>query len=311
MAAYPLIDIYCHIYPEKFFGEMTKVSPQTENLGKRLRTITKLFDLGERFREMGSFGDYRQIISLPSPPIGRAPLPRLSGFEVLERLYLTQYFGVDPVALIDVEMKNGGVARQIEIRELAAEAGLRRERRAPAAGLVVIDRPPDIGGNGLGHIGSERHHEVHGNVAYLQRTRDFDRVVSSLRVADENERTGVAGGPVPQDVGDGRRPIQMAAHLRLDAPRPELVGEAIEAPGEHVEPAAQQEHPWLGRKRAGYDSADPPHRRSRTELDTGLRHAHRPKAEIGPSDHPPDRNRGVMMTSIIFHSLYLSFGSSA
>jgi hypothetical protein len=65
MAAYPLIDIYCHIYPEKFFQEMTKVSPQTENLGKRLRTITKLFDLGERFREMDSFGDYRQIISLP------------------------------------------------------------------------------------------------------------------------------------------------------------------------------------------------------------------------------------------------------
>ena len=66
MAAYPLIDIYCHIYPEKFFQEMTKVSPQTENLGKRLRTITKLFDLAERFREMDTFGDYRQIISLPS-----------------------------------------------------------------------------------------------------------------------------------------------------------------------------------------------------------------------------------------------------
>jgi len=68
MAAYPLIDIYCHIYPEKFFQEMAKVSPQTENLGKRLRTITKLFDLGERFREMDCFGDYRQIISLPNPP---------------------------------------------------------------------------------------------------------------------------------------------------------------------------------------------------------------------------------------------------
>jgi aminocarboxymuconate-semialdehyde decarboxylase len=69
MAAYPLIDIYCHIYPDKFFQEMTKVSPQTENLGKRLRTITKLFDLDARFREMDTFGDYRQIISLPNPPI--------------------------------------------------------------------------------------------------------------------------------------------------------------------------------------------------------------------------------------------------
>jgi uncharacterized protein len=69
MPGYPLIDIYCHIYPEKFFEEMTKVSPQTQNLGKRLRTITKLFDLDERFREMDAFGDYRQIISLPNPPI--------------------------------------------------------------------------------------------------------------------------------------------------------------------------------------------------------------------------------------------------
>ncbi len=69
MASYPLIDIYCHIYPEKFFEEMTKLSPQTQNLGKRLRSITKLFDLNERFREMDQFGDYRQIISLPNPPI--------------------------------------------------------------------------------------------------------------------------------------------------------------------------------------------------------------------------------------------------
>ena len=69
MASHPLIDIYCHIYPEKFFEEMTKLSPQTQNLGKRLRTITKLFDLNERFREMDQLGLYRQIISLPNPPI--------------------------------------------------------------------------------------------------------------------------------------------------------------------------------------------------------------------------------------------------
>jgi uncharacterized protein len=69
MTSCPMIDIYCHLYPEKFFAEMTKASPQTQNLGKRLRTITKLFDLSERFREMDIFGDYRQIISLPNPPI--------------------------------------------------------------------------------------------------------------------------------------------------------------------------------------------------------------------------------------------------
>ena len=65
----PLIDIYTHIYPDRFFAEMTRVSPQLENLGKRLRTVTKLFDLDARFREMDEFGDYRQVISLPNPPI--------------------------------------------------------------------------------------------------------------------------------------------------------------------------------------------------------------------------------------------------
>ena len=64
-----LIDFYCHIYPDRFFQEMTRVSPKLENIGKRLRGITKLFDLDARFREMDEFGDYRQIVSLPNPPI--------------------------------------------------------------------------------------------------------------------------------------------------------------------------------------------------------------------------------------------------
>jgi predicted TIM-barrel fold metal-dependent hydrolase len=64
-----LIDIYCHIYPDRFFQEMTRASPKLENIGKRLRGVTKLFDLDARFREMDEFGDYRQIVSLPNPPI--------------------------------------------------------------------------------------------------------------------------------------------------------------------------------------------------------------------------------------------------
>jgi len=64
-----LIDFYCHIYPDRFFQDMTRVSPKLENIGKRLRGITKLFDLDARFREMDEFGDYRQVVSLPNPPI--------------------------------------------------------------------------------------------------------------------------------------------------------------------------------------------------------------------------------------------------
>ena len=65
----PIIDIYTHIFPQHFFDEMLKVTPMTGNIGARLRSITKLFDLDARFRDMDAIGDYRQIISLPNPAI--------------------------------------------------------------------------------------------------------------------------------------------------------------------------------------------------------------------------------------------------
>ena len=68
-ASFRVIDIYCHIYPDRFYEEMTRISPQLSNLGKRLRGVRKLFDLDERFREMDAYGDYRQVISLPNPPV--------------------------------------------------------------------------------------------------------------------------------------------------------------------------------------------------------------------------------------------------
>src|SRR6058998_2013194 len=64
-----IVDIYCHIFPDKFFQEMNRIAPRLGNIATRLRGVKKLFDLNERFREMDQFGDYRQIISLPNPPI--------------------------------------------------------------------------------------------------------------------------------------------------------------------------------------------------------------------------------------------------
>ena len=64
-----IVDIYCHIAPERFFQEMNRIAPRLGNIAARLRGVKKLFDLDERFREMDQFGDYRQIISRPNPPI--------------------------------------------------------------------------------------------------------------------------------------------------------------------------------------------------------------------------------------------------
>src|ERR1700740_3603076 len=63
------LDIYTHILPDTFFREMSRVSPKLENIGARLRGVKKLFDLDLRFSEMDTLGDYRQIISLPNPPL--------------------------------------------------------------------------------------------------------------------------------------------------------------------------------------------------------------------------------------------------
>jgi len=64
-----IIDIYTHILPERFFREMSRVSPRLENIGARLRGVKKLFDLELRFAEMDEIGDYAQVISLPNPPL--------------------------------------------------------------------------------------------------------------------------------------------------------------------------------------------------------------------------------------------------
>jgi predicted TIM-barrel fold metal-dependent hydrolase len=69
MADETIVDIYCHIFPDKFFQEMNRIAPRLGNIAARLRGVKKLFDLDERFREMDQFGDYREIISLPNPPI--------------------------------------------------------------------------------------------------------------------------------------------------------------------------------------------------------------------------------------------------
>src|SRR5947199_1768880 len=64
-----IIDIYTHILPDPFFREMSRVSPKLENIGERLRGLKKLFELDLRFAEMDTLGDYRQVISLPNPPL--------------------------------------------------------------------------------------------------------------------------------------------------------------------------------------------------------------------------------------------------
>ena len=52
-----IVDIYTHIFPDRFFQELERGSPKLGNMGKRLRAVRKLFDLDLRFKDMDEIGE--------------------------------------------------------------------------------------------------------------------------------------------------------------------------------------------------------------------------------------------------------------
>ena len=63
------IDIFNHIYPAGYYERLMKVAPDYKDIGKRMRNIPMLADLDVRFQVMDRFGEYEQMLSLPTPPI--------------------------------------------------------------------------------------------------------------------------------------------------------------------------------------------------------------------------------------------------
>ena len=64
-----IVDIYTHLFPKAAYERMIEMSSDLGNIGKRIANVRFLHDLDHRFREMDTYGDYRQIISLPNPPL--------------------------------------------------------------------------------------------------------------------------------------------------------------------------------------------------------------------------------------------------
>jgi aminocarboxymuconate-semialdehyde decarboxylase len=63
-----IIDTYTHVLPAALVSAMERGGPRF-GLVKRLMQVRELHDFDARFRTMDRLGEYRQIISLPNPPL--------------------------------------------------------------------------------------------------------------------------------------------------------------------------------------------------------------------------------------------------
>jgi aminocarboxymuconate-semialdehyde decarboxylase len=73
------IDIFNHIFPERFFDRLMAEGGVTRDMGKRVRNVPVLHDLDRRFRILEEFGpEYQQVLSIASPPIEAMAGPKLA-----------------------------------------------------------------------------------------------------------------------------------------------------------------------------------------------------------------------------------------
>ncbi len=72
-----IVDIFTHIFPERFFQGMEEAAPHLGGIVKRMRQIPPLYNLDARLKTMEGLGDYCQIISLPNPPIDNITSPEV------------------------------------------------------------------------------------------------------------------------------------------------------------------------------------------------------------------------------------------
>lgn len=118
------IDAFTHIFPKGYWERMMRVLPDGRDMHKRVRAIPSIVDLDARFRIMDDFGDdYRQILSLGSPPIeafppaARVELARAAndGMAELVRRYPQRFTGfVASLPMSDIEAAQREAQRAID-----------------------------------------------------------------------------------------------------------------------------------------------------------------------------------------------------
>ncbi len=69
------VDIYTHILPPEVAKAMEEMGAGL-GIAKRMKAVRDVHDFDSRFRSMDQIGDYRQVISLPNPPLEAFTSPK-------------------------------------------------------------------------------------------------------------------------------------------------------------------------------------------------------------------------------------------
>jgi aminocarboxymuconate-semialdehyde decarboxylase len=72
------IDIFNHILPKAYLDKTVGVAPGAKDMSQRVRSVSALVDMDERFRIMDMYGDYLQVVCLAAPPIEAFGPPPIS-----------------------------------------------------------------------------------------------------------------------------------------------------------------------------------------------------------------------------------------
>lgn len=125
------LDAFCHVLPRAYYDRLNNIgdAPAAANIRNRIAGIPALVDLDLRFRQLEEFGDgYRQIVSLPAPPVEDVGEPSVS--RALARIAnegLAELVGKNPdhfagfVACVPLNDVDGSVEEiDYAVRELGA-----------------------------------------------------------------------------------------------------------------------------------------------------------------------------------------------
>ena len=141
------IDAFTHIFPRRYWERMLSVLPDGRDMHKRVRAIPSIVELDARFRIMDGFGDdYRQVLTLASPPIEAFPQQETTDLARLANDGMAELVARHP-------FRFAGFAASLPLNDI--DASVREARRA-------IDE--------LGALGVQVFTNIEGRPLYTEQT---------------------------------------------------------------------------------------------------------------------------------------------